>query len=97
MLDVGGDDGDVTALTAALALQGPPLPDGTATSVWPLMLACVREGETTVAGIAALHFSAAAQVRMPLEIATAIAKALIDAGDVVPHVLGGITTTAREI
>jgi hypothetical protein len=90
MLEVG--DGDqATALTAALALQGPARADGTPTQIWPLVIACVREGETAVAGIAALHFGGDTPVRLPTEISTAIATALIEAADVVPHVLGGRT------
>jgi hypothetical protein len=35
-------------------------------------------------------------VRLPLEVATAVALALIDAGDVEPQMLGDIGATARD-
>jgi hypothetical protein len=49
--------------------------------VWPLLLTSQREGNSVVVGVAALHFAAEQSVRMPFEIAAAIADILIQAGD----------------
>jgi hypothetical protein len=94
LLQVGGDES--TVMTDALALQGPSQPDGSETAVWPMLLAAPRAGKTAAVGVVALHFAAHASVRLPLEVATAVALALIDAGDVEPQMLGDIGATARD-
>jgi hypothetical protein len=96
LVDVTQDDGESTAMTATLALQGPTREGGAPASVWPLLLACVRDNQTAIAGVAALHFSASASVRLPLETAAEVAAILIDKADVAPRVLGGDATTMRE-
>lgn len=86
ILDVDGSG--ATAVTNAFELAGPPLPDGSPTQIWPLLLVQIREDTTAFVGIAALYFRAHAPVRLPSEIACIVATALIEAGDVTPRSLG---------
>jgi len=99
LLDVSSanESDDQTVVTAALAVPGPVQSDSSPTNVWPLLLACARGGQTLVAGVAALHFSASAAVQLPLEVAAAAAAALIDAGDVQPHPLGKSATPSSAV
>jgi tetratricopeptide (TPR) repeat protein len=92
MIDVGSGS-SATAFTATLEIVGPSLPDGSPTQRWPLLLVQLREDGTAVAGIAVLYFGASAAVRLPTELGGVVAAALIEAGDVVPHMLGGSATT----
>jgi hypothetical protein len=82
-------DEQQTVLTAPLALRGPTQPDGTASSVWPMLLNCPHGQGTAIAGVIALHFHVDAPVRLPLEIAVATAETLIVQGDVEPVFVGG--------
>jgi hypothetical protein len=95
MVDVNCRD-DASVFTAAFELHGPAQPDGSSTHVWPLLLAQAHESDTAVAGIVTLHFAAAAAVRLPAEVANAVAAALIEAGDVAPSFVGGSATTVRR-
>jgi hypothetical protein len=87
---------DTTVVTAALELHGPPQPDGSPTSVWPLLLVHVLGRDTAVAGVATLHFAESAAVRLPAEVASAVAAVLIEAGDVVPHLVCGPAAITRS-
>jgi hypothetical protein len=58
-----------------------------------LLLTCKRRGQTHVVGIAALRVEPNAPIDLPIDIATAVARALIDAGDVHSREL---TTEAPE-
>ena len=94
MLDVGTGT-DTTAFTAILELTGPTLPDGSPGRVWPLLLVELRDDVTAVAGVAVLYFPVSGPVRLPSEIGRVVAAALIEARDVVPHMIGGSAATQR--
>lgn len=89
-------DREATAFTAALELFGTAQPDGSPTRVLPLLLVHAGDTETAIAGIVTLHFAASATVRLPSDIASAVAAQLIACGDVTPRVLGGSATTVRD-
>ncbi len=86
MLDAGGGAAG-TAFTAELEVVGPVLQDGSLARLWPLLLVEPREDSTAIAGIVVLYFRASAPVRLPSEIGRVVATALIEAGDVVPHLI----------
>jgi hypothetical protein len=95
MLDMDRSGADATACTAVFETHGCVRPDGASTRVWPLLLVHARDSGTAVAGVVALHFEASASVRLPAEVASAVAAALIDAGDVTPRSIAASATTVR--
>jgi tetratricopeptide (TPR) repeat protein len=85
---------ETTANTSALELHVASQPDGSPTRVCPLLLVHVRGTDTAVAGVATLHFPPSAPVRLPVEVGSAVAAALVEAGDVVARLICGTDTTA---
>lgn len=78
---------DAVALTAALELVGPTLPDGSPTHPWPLLLVhMMSDDRIAVAGAVVLYFRVSAPVRLPTELVHMVAATLINAGDVIPYV-----------
>jgi hypothetical protein len=79
-----------------VTVDAPPIsfaPQEPRKSLWPLLLSSRSKGETQVAGVAALYFDPRADVRLPMNMASAAARVLIDAADVIPGVLGSLSTT----
>jgi hypothetical protein len=76
-----GEGEDEEEHTSTLSFHVPAQDDLQPRLVWPLLLTSQREGNSVVVGVAALHFAAEQSVRMPFEIAAAIADILIQAGD----------------
>jgi hypothetical protein len=79
-----------------VTVDAPPIsfaPQEPRKSLWPLLLSSRSKGETQVAGVAALYFDPRADVRLPMNMARAAARVLIDAADVIPGVLGSLSTT----
>jgi hypothetical protein len=90
------EEADTMLHTCTLSLSGPPAPDGTASSIWPIVLICARSGHNVVVGVATLHFPANVAVRLPFEIASAAAAALVDCGDVAaPETASAETRASR--
>jgi len=95
MLDLGSGP-SATAFTATLELAGPSLPGGSSSHLWPMLLVEAREDATAIAGVAVLYFGVSAPVRLPSEIGSVLASALIEAGDVPPHMIASSAKTQRR-
>ena len=80
---------------AAASLWSSSAADGTCSAVWPMLLCCLQDGGTAVAGVIALHFHASAPVRLPTDLAAAAAEALIGRGDALPRVLTDLAVNHR--
>jgi Protein kinase domain/AAA ATPase domain len=79
--------------TAVFELHGRAHADGSRSRIVPLLLVRMGEVESELAGIATLHFAASASVRLPRDVATAVAEQLIAAGDATPRAIGSSETT----
>jgi hypothetical protein len=66
--------------------------------VSPLLLKCLRNGHSALAGVAALHFTSDAMPSLPFAIGAVTADLLINAGDAQPRAIADATSiTAADV
>ena len=91
------EEADTMLQDCVLSLDGPAADDEAPSSIWPIVLSCVRSRGSVVVGVATLHFDSSAAVRLPFESASAAAAALLDCGDVAgPQTTSGPLTKASR-